>query len=474
MCEQALPDSRRLIWIIHGSLVLLLLFGSACHRGDSLSRSTEGARAEAKKWQADAQLVQIHALNFVMFQGNPPVMKSGPPQMVTFYFFSPSTHRGFHVDAMPQGLQPHPDELPSTPFTLPLPDNFGSLDEALAQVRKGNGSDILVTEADLRVYWNAGGQPERTAWKIAFSQGSGITQTSLTQYVDAASGALVTVEDRSVPPPNSGMTEGTPPTDTDFAAFRQAADQNVATRGAGFKLYAADLGFRLPEPVYDGPEKPGSKVKLSMTHFEYARSTPTVNWESVDVELGTASGIAAEAVLGASIGPVVQQVPPNAIPHLFPDDLPDPEPFLRELRESFPKQDQHTPRGLYEAGGYNFIEGAAIIMTLAQPTARAWLGRQGEARPMFGEPPREEQYGFFTSTAPRDRWEWWTIVEHARFVQKRGHPPGSNDPLEGWEQFIYIDAATGARSTRCTTPSCIYNCGLAYQPPPPMPPVPCE
>ncbi len=289
------------------------------------------------------------AVNFLMVEGNPPVMKSGPPQIVTYYFFSPSTHRSFHADATPNGLQPHPDELAFSPYTLPIAADFVSLEDALAQVRKSSGSDILVSEADLRVYWNAAGQPERTAWKIAFSQGSGIAQTSLTQYVDAASGAIVAAEDRSVPPPNFPHPDpGTPaaelPTDNNFAAFRQAADHNAATRGAGFKLYAADLLFELSDPGEH--ENPGSKVRLNDTHFEYARSTPTVNWESVGVRIGYSSlHEDPESSLETEVGPLVQQAPPKAMPNVLADDLPDPEPWLRELRDSFPHQ--HTLRDLY-------------------------------------------------------------------------------------------------------------------------------
>jgi hypothetical protein len=54
-------------------------------------------------------------------------------------------------------------------------------------------------------------------------------------------------------------------------------------RPPGFKLYSASLGFRLPEPVYEGPEPPGSKVKFNAASFDYARPTPTLNWESVPI-----------------------------------------------------------------------------------------------------------------------------------------------------------------------------------------------
>jgi len=328
-------------------------------------------------------------------------MKSGPPQILTYYFFSPSTHRSFHADATPNGLQPHPDELAFSPYTLPIAADFVSLEDALAQVRKSSGSDILVSEADLRVYWNAAGQPERTAWKIAFSQGSGIAQTSLTQYVDAASGAIVAVEDRSVPPPNfphpnPGAPAAELPTDNNFAAFRQAADHNVATRGAGFKLYAADLLFELPEP--EGHENPGSKVRLNDTHFEYARTTPTVNWESVGVRIGYSSlHEDPESSLETEVGPLVQQAPPKAMPNVLPDDLPDPEPWLRELRDSFPHQ--HTLRDLYRAGQYDLIEGGAYVITLTPPMARAWLaGKVMRSQIIKTRPPESS-----TASSPRAR-----------------------------------------------------------------------
>jgi hypothetical protein len=114
-------------WMLSGALVLAMLAGSGCHSSDRVSQFAAGARREAGKWQADAELVEIHARTFQMIISGA-AMKSGPPQIVTFYFFSPSTRRALHVDATTQGLQPHPDDLPFSPFTLPIPDTFAGLD----------------------------------------------------------------------------------------------------------------------------------------------------------------------------------------------------------------------------------------------------------------------------------------------------------------------------------------------------------
>ncbi len=57
---------------------------------------------------------------------------------------------------------------------------------------------------------------------------------------------------------------------------------------------------------------------------------------------------------------------------------------------------------------------------------------------------------FFIATAPRDpsTWLWWTVVEQQR-ADPAANPRAPGRPVSVRE-FVYIDAVTGAATSRCT------------------------
>lgn len=446
--------------------LFVVLATSGCQSHEAGTRLMSEARARATKWHSDAVLVEVDVGSFQLTTISPGVMKSDAPQMFTFHFFSPSTRKGFTVNAMTPEIQGSEDQLPAVPYILPIPDNFQSVTDAVDQVRRSFGQNIIVSDADLRVYWNAAGKPDRTAWKIAFVAPRGEQQT---RYVDASSGEIVTVEDRSIAPPNEGMTVGVSPASMTFGALRRAAKGNAATRGDGFGLYSIGLMIENSPVLRNRSPSPGNDGEFCWAEFDYARATPTVNWDSLKVQMSRLSGPNSD--ITTSIDALLVRTPPEVMPEMIPPNLLDPEPILRQLREAFPTQ------GFPGQGVYYWLVSPSRVELPSLPPgdngtglAIIWLTHQGDPRPLRAEYSYDDrQYAFFTSTAPRGRWVWWTLVKHGRVVA--GPQPIFSAPIEYWEQYIYVDAVNGSRSTRCTQPVCYWNCP---NPPIPLPPVTCE
>ncbi len=81
-------------------LIASLLAAAACGRGPS--DAVERARAEAKKVDPDAALVQIEFTHFGFATGRdgiPDMTKAGPPRMALFNFYSRASGKGFRVVA---------------------------------------------------------------------------------------------------------------------------------------------------------------------------------------------------------------------------------------------------------------------------------------------------------------------------------------------------------------------------------------
>lgn len=448
-------------------LFVVLATSGCCQSADAESRFLSEARARATKWQSDAALVEVNVASFQLTVISSGVMKSGAPQIFTFHFFSPSTRKGFTVNAMAQGIQGSEDYLPASPYVLPVSNSFQSVADAVDQVRRSFGQSIIVSDADLRVYWNAAGKPDRTAWKIAFVAPRG---EQLTRYVDASSGEIVTVEDRSIEPPNEGRTVGKSPASMRFGDLRRSAKANAATRGDGFGLYSIGLMIENSPVFRNRSPSPNNDVEFAWAEFDYARATPTVNWDSLTIQISRLSGLGTE--MTTSIDATLLRTPPDVTPETIPPNLLDPEPILRKLREAFPTQGS-PGQGVY----YWLVSPSRIELPTLPPggddqgLATIWLTHQGDPRPLRAEySPDDQQYAFFTSTAPRGRWLWWTLVKHGRVLTGYSQRI-SSAPIEYWEQYIYVDAVNGLRSTRCTEPVCYWNCP---NPSIPLPPVTCE
>jgi hypothetical protein len=85
------------------ALAALLLISCNSHGGGrSIPQLVNQARAEARKWQPDAQLVQIEVSDFGFAlgpSGIPDITKAGPPGTVLFNFISPSAHEAARIIA---------------------------------------------------------------------------------------------------------------------------------------------------------------------------------------------------------------------------------------------------------------------------------------------------------------------------------------------------------------------------------------
>jgi hypothetical protein len=133
-------------------LILSLLALAACGSGGGTSSDlAERARAEAKKVDPDAALVQVEFTDFgfaTARDGLPDVTKSGPPKTALFNFYSPSG-KGLRVVAdinrppMPAELEKAMRErgykamrvdqgkIPYSTFMLPLPEKIGDMSRAI-------------------------------------------------------------------------------------------------------------------------------------------------------------------------------------------------------------------------------------------------------------------------------------------------------------------------------------------------------
>src|SRR5262245_25558420 len=213
---------HRFRWAIIALLVMVSPTYSQSR--SNMAAIADKARAEAAKWQRDAQLVQVEVTHFGFAQGRsgmPDMTKAGPPGTAMFNFFSPSTLQALRVNVSlnltpeaEQFLKSHGKsamqverlETPYSPYTLPIPEKFVDLDDAIAEAQK-SGIDrecaganpvtstcALVSGAELHVYWSGTGQSGTPIWKISFGQHPSTYQT-VARQVDAASGRIVTVTD---------------------------------------------------------------------------------------------------------------------------------------------------------------------------------------------------------------------------------------------------------------------------------------
>src|SRR3989442_7227112 len=211
---------------------LLLLVASAAGASETVAGVASKARAEAKRWKADAVLVEINA--------HPqPDGTLRPGHGAVFTFLSPSAHAVLAVAVADGKLMTMP--MPGAQSTLPIPDRFIDLTQAVAAAQKqGFGSVMQATlkvfpaEAGNRVAWNLGGVPTR-------GSGSG------TMYVDATSGTVTTFNElsgrASTQQRAESLREEQIPVDApiDFATLRQKADAVAANQSPNFKLYQIEV-----------------------------------------------------------------------------------------------------------------------------------------------------------------------------------------------------------------------------------------
>src|SRR5690349_6284057 len=107
-------------------VVVTMLLAAAVARAETAAQQMDKARAEAKRWQADAVLVQVSANGFFV-PGPGGELKPTPAPMLGFQFMSPSTQKGLMVMNAGGTLQKF--EMPAAPGGA-IPDKFVDLDTA--------------------------------------------------------------------------------------------------------------------------------------------------------------------------------------------------------------------------------------------------------------------------------------------------------------------------------------------------------
>src|ERR1700693_3605397 len=101
------------IIIVSAAVLVAWWVRSSTARAQSvdISQWRAQAKAEARKWQTDAQLVEIELPSFGFAtdaSGIPDMTKAGPPAFILFSFYSPSAREGVRIDVSPQ---PIPEQM---------------------------------------------------------------------------------------------------------------------------------------------------------------------------------------------------------------------------------------------------------------------------------------------------------------------------------------------------------------------------
>lgn len=470
------------------AIIALLVIGSPAYaRSKSdIAVIADKARAEALKWQRDAQLVQIEVTQFGFAEGKsgmPDVTKAGPPGLAMFNFFSPSTRQALRVNVslkltpeQERFLKSHGSgamqverlQTPYSPYTLPIPEKFVDLEEAIAAAQK-SGVDrecgpptplalncTLLTGAELHVYWSGAGQTGKPIWKISFHQHP-TTLKTVARQIDATSGKVVTVDDLQAAT-ISGEGEGAVRPHSvdlsnigrDFAAAWKVVNNAVAQQDPLYKPYAVGLLLSLNE----NHENPRAKVMLHDAYVQFARATPSMRWDDLEVHVEWSSNISARMTIGAPSRRSAPEEPKPTV--IIPSKFPDADPTLRKLvnlfppgyREFYTTTEQYkvmpacsppgapgNPPGLKGpycppwAGQWGSMEVKHYVHT------PVWLSRQDNPYWRSKVAPRQSEYALIKQTAPQEKWVWWTrIMQHGQW------------------QYQIMDAATGALTAECTSP----------------------
>ena len=202
----------------------------------------------------------------------------------------------------------------------------------------------------------------------------------------------------------------------DIVGLRRVADAELANHPRGFRLFAISLSpqrFGRREDYERWARQNPDKVPFDqamLSHFRPVRS----GWEAleVDVRAGIIRGGKPEGEIGVTVS--FRDARNGQQPNPAPVNMPATEAAMLRLVRSFPQNPFVDTHGLGKVE-FRLTQGGA-----------AWWPRGS---------PEEYEHDFFTATAPRGRWLWWTEVKRQA----------------GWE-FIYVDAVTGAATSRCAEP----------------------
>jgi hypothetical protein len=196
------------------------LVGTACADPPTpLAHLAAQARLEAKKWRADAELVQVELMAFGFGtgpSGYPDTSKTGAPGAVLFHFLSASTHQALRI-ALKTGRgtwEVEPLRAPYSPFTLAIPNDVPmDFERAIAQAKAGLGTECtggdaltsrscsVVTGAELHAE-TGGGSSSSTGtaiWTVHFGQNPR-TLRDVSRAVDARTGRIIASQSNQAGP----------------------------------------------------------------------------------------------------------------------------------------------------------------------------------------------------------------------------------------------------------------------------------
>ncbi len=413
---------------------LLLPIVTASEAAETVTGVATKARAEARRWKSDAVLVEIN----VHPQADGTL---GQGHAAAFMFLSPSTGQALLI-AM-DGPKPMTMPMPGSQSTLPLPDRFIDLTQAVAAAQKrGFGTPI---QATLKAYPVEGGT--RVAWQLAGMPTRGPDSGSM--YVDAASGTVTTFADMSGEAAHQErvasmrqeeIAVGAP---IDFASLRQRADAIAASQSGAFKLHQVEVEFQ------------SSTLRIGQAAFHYSRPAPprggpARGWEEITVHVETPRTVGGSRTYvrpGRIMGEQSEFSDPRPTP--APAAILSPEDAIRRLdRGPMPAPYGTSSQRPREVSRWQ-LRVQLIKVGAPYSSGQPALGptwREGDGS--FGG-----RDAFFNETAPKGTWVWFTITQH---------PNVAGEQLE----YVYIDAVSGRATSHCGEPQGRRLVSVPCAPPP--------
>jgi hypothetical protein len=147
-----------------------------------------------------------------------------------------------------------------------------------------------------------------------------------------------------------------------------------------------------------------------------------------------------------------------------PTNLLAPEEALRRLNRALPADPYRSPTGLLQPGRYRGLFDLRLLQAADALAEGSRNHFQWNALATAMGMKSGHVAHFFSRTAPQGRWVWWTAVEQDRPY------PGADPRRAGTprrvQEYIYIDAITGAVTSHCTGPRGFVPCEAGAQLPP--------
>jgi hypothetical protein len=207
----------------------------------------------------------------------------------------------------------------------------------------------------------------------------------------------------------------------DFTSLRKRVDAMAARQNSSFKLHQVEVDFKFPN----------NTPRISHVDFHYFRPAPSrgrPGWEKLEVGVAITDGYKSPGRISGG-----REVFDDPRPSPAPANIIAPEEALRRLNRG-PLASFKTPPHLLKDPG----RWPPLSVQLFQVGAKYWTGTVGRA-PNYGihtgHRGNDTEEPFFAKTAPRGKWVWWTVTQHAVAGERY--------------EYIYLDAVTGNISSHC-------------------------